>query len=161
MTYNAGAKRYEVTPAYRSFLSEHALRSLRTASLTAFYTPLAVITTIWDALLQRGLADIAEPRILEPAAGVGAFLTAMPPALRARARITAIELDRCAALMSAQIHPDITLHAGLGYETINLPDASFDLAISNVPFGAIPVLDRELSPAFTRTIHDYCALRRA
>lgn len=155
VTYNAPTKRYEVAPAYRSFLSEHALRSLRTASLTAFYTPLDVISVLWEALLQRGLADLAEPRILEPACGVGAFLTAMPPALRARARITAIELDRCAALMTAQIHPDITLHAGLGYETIPLPDAGFDLAISNVPFGAIPVLDRELPPVFTRAIHDY------
>lgn len=155
MTYNGATKRYEVAPAYRSFLSEHALRSLRTASLTAFYTPLDVIRVLWDALLGRGLQDIAEPRILEPACGVGAFLTAMPPALRARAHITAVELDRCAAVMAGHIHPDITLHAGLGYETINVPDASFDLAISNVPFGAIPVLDRELPPAFTRTVHDY------
>lgn len=114
-----------------------------------------MISVLWDALLGRGLADIAEPRILEPACGVGAFLTAMPPALRARAHITAVELDRCAAVMAGHIHPDITLHAGLGYETINVPDHSFDLAISNVPFGAIPVLDRELPPAFTRTVHDY------
>jgi hypothetical protein len=160
-TFDGATRHYTVAAPYRSFLDHAALRSLRRAARTAFYTPYDVITTIWQALLARDLAAIAEPRILEPACGVGAFLTAMPPALRARARITAVELDTVAAKITAQLHPDITLHAGVGYETVGLAPNSIDLAISNVPFGAIPVIDRALPPVWCRTIHDYCALRRA
>jgi hypothetical protein len=44
----------------------------------------------------------------------GIDLVETPVDLRARAQITAIELDPITARIARQIHPDITLHAGVG-----------------------------------------------
>src|SRR6185295_7715761 len=55
-----------------------------------------------------------------------------------------------------QIHPDITLHGDVGFEAVDLPADWFDLAISNVPFGDMPIHDPLiLEPLLRRTIHDY------
>ncbi len=140
---------------YAAFLSAADARRLRQAALTAFYTPLDLIHAIWQAVLRLGLGDLAHPRIIEPAAGVGHFVSAMPPELRARAAITAVELDPVTSRILGHIHPDLTLHGGVGFEAVELPSNGFDLAISNVPFGELAVHDPTVPAALRSTIHDY------
>ena len=147
--------RYVLHASYAAFLSSDDARHLRVAALTAFYTPLDLITTIWQAVLQLGLGSIERPRIIEPAAGVGHFISAMPPALRERADITAVELDPVTARILGHIHPDITLHGGGGFERVDLPPNGFDLAISNVPFGEMAVHDPHIPAALRHQVHDY------
>lgn len=153
--YDPTAMRYVLHDSYAAFLSSDDARHLRTAALTAFYTPLDLIAVIWQAVLQLGLDDLAQPRIIEPAAGVGHFISAMPPELRARATVTAVELDPVTARILGHIHPDITLHGGIGFERVDLPPNGFDLAISNVPFGDLHVYDPQIPAALRQTIHDY------
>ncbi|MFV9505469.1 MAG: helicase-related protein [Oscillochloridaceae bacterium umkhey_bin13] len=153
--YDPTSNRYVLLPAYAAFLSPDDARALRSAALTAFYTPLDLIATIWQAVIQLGLDQLEQPRILEPAAGVGHFISAMPPDLRARAAITAVELDPVSARILRHLHPDLTLHAGLGIEQTDLPPAWFDLVISNVPFGSFRVHDPHVPPALCHQIHDY------
>jgi RNA polymerase sigma factor (sigma-70 family) len=116
---------------------------------------LSLVTAIWQSVLQLGLGSIERPRILEPAAGVGHFISAMPPELRERAEVTAIELDPVTARILGHIHSDITLHGGLGFERVDLPPNGFDLAISNVPFGEMAVHDPCVPAALRHTVHDY------
>ena len=153
--YDHAAGRYVLHDSYAAFLSSDDARHLRVAALTAFYTPLDIVTAIWQAVEQLGLGALERPRIIEPAAGVGHFISAMPPELRARAEITAVELDPVTARILGHIHPDITLHGGLGFERVDLPPNGFDLAISNVPFGEMSVHDPHVPAALRGQIHDY------
>src|SRR6185436_9906185 len=154
--YDPDRKRFVVASDYADLLTEDEALALRRAALTAFYTPIDVVQTIWAAVLRLGLNALDHPRIIEPAAGVGHFLSAMPADLRGQADITAVELDPLTARILRQIHPDITLHAGAGFEAVDLPSDFFDLAISNVPFGDLPIHDPLISePLLRRTIHDY------
>jgi N12 class adenine-specific DNA methylase len=153
--YDHTAKRYMLLDSYAAFLASDDAKHLRTAALTAFYTPLDLVAVIWQAVLQLGLGNIQRPRILEPAAGVGHFISAMPSDLRARAEITAVELDPVTARILGYIHPDITLHSGVGFERVDLPPNGFDLAISNVPFGDMAVHDPHIPAALRGHVHDY------
>ena len=72
--YDPATARYLLTSDCATFLSADAARHLRTAALTAFYTPLDLIAVIWQAVMQLGLASLPCPRIIEPAAGVGHFI---------------------------------------------------------------------------------------
>jgi len=153
--YDAAVGRYVLHANYAAFLSSDDARHLRIAALTAFYTPLDLVAAIWQAVVQLGLASIERPRIIEPAAGVGHFISAMPPELRERAEITAVELDPVTARMLGHIHPDITLHGGTGFERVDLPPNGFDLAISNVPFGEMAVHDPHIPAALRAHVHDY------
>ncbi len=153
--YDPAAARYVVQESYAAFLSSGDAKHLRTAALTAFYTPLDLIAAIWQAVEQLGLGSLERPRIIEPAAGVGHFISAMPPELRERVEITAVELDPVTARILHHIHPDITLYGGTGFERVDLPPNWFDLAISNVPFGDISVHDPHIPAALRDQIHDY------
>lgn len=106
--YDSAAGRYVLHDTYTAFLSAADARRLRQAALTAFYTSLDMIHVIWQAVLRLGLGDLDRPRIIEPAAGVGHFVSAMPPELRARAAITAVELDPVTSRILCHIHSDLT-----------------------------------------------------
>ncbi|NWF82111.1 MAG: hypothetical protein HXY37_19005 [Chloroflexi bacterium] len=153
--YDPVIGRYVLLDSYAAFLASDDAKQLRTAALTAFYTPLDLVAVIWQAVLQLGLGSLERPRIIEPAAGVGHFISAMPPELRARAEITAVELDPVTARILRHIHPDITLHGGVGFERVDLPPNGFDLAISNVPFGELAVHDPHIPAALRGQVHDY------
>ena len=115
--------------------------------------PAGLVGLTWTGM---GFRNLSNSRMLEPAAGSGNFVSAMPPALRAKAQITAVELEPLSARILGQLHPDITLHAGCGFQDVNLPENAFDLAISNVPFGDFGVADVTMPERFlTARIHDY------
>jgi N12 class adenine-specific DNA methylase len=137
-------------------LTEPAVDALRRAALTAYYTPLSIVQAIWAALMRLGFGQLPSFRMLEPAAGVGNFISAMPPELRAKAQITAVELEPLSARILGQLHPDITLWGGMGFQDAPLPENAFDLAISNVPFGDFGVADVTIKERFlVARIHDY------
>ncbi len=116
--WNQAESRFTLHPDYAPLLSAADAKHLRRAALTAFYTPLDLIHAIWRGVERLGLPDLKRPRIIEPALGVGHFISAMPAALRASAELTAVELDPLSARIARQIHPDITLHAGVGFESV-------------------------------------------
>lgn len=153
--FDHAAGRYVLHDAYAAFLSAADARGLRQAALTAFYTPLDLLHVIWQAVLRLGLDYLEQPRIIEPAAGVGHVVSTMPPELRARAEITAVELDPVTSRILGSIHPDLTLHGGVGFERVDLPPSGFDLAISNVPFGEMAVHDPSVPAALRHQLHDF------
>jgi len=153
--YDHAAGRYVLHDSYAAFLTSDDAKRLRVAALTAFYTPLDIVAAVWQAVERLGLSSLERPRIIEPAAGVGHFISAMPPELRARAELTAVELNPVTARILGHIHPDITLHGGVGFERVDLPPNGFDLAISNVPFGDVAVHDPSIPSALCHQLHDY------
>src|SRR5690606_3259794 len=107
---------------------------------------------IWDALTHLGLTGPGL-RVLDPSSGIGHFKSAAPEGLH-QASWVEIELDRLTAGILRLLHPESKVYAQ-EYETVDLPDGWFDLAISNVPFGDYGVSSKKL-PAYLRSaIHDF------
>src|SRR5215510_3271527 len=117
----------------KGLLTGEEIDSLRASTLNAHYTRLDVIRAIYDAVERLGLASWGKLRILEPAAGIGHFLGAMPATLAAGAERVAIELDSITARILARLYPATRIFAS-GFEKVRLPRGYFDLIVSNVLF---------------------------
>ena len=126
---------YEAEPCgkLKGLLTGEEIASLRASTLNAHYTRLDVIRAIYEAIERLGLASWGKLRILEPAAGIGHFLGAMPATLMAGAERVAIELDSITARILARLYPATRIFAS-GFEKVRLPRDYFDLIVSNVPF---------------------------
>lgn len=145
----------------KELLAPDELKALRASSLNAHYTTIPIIRAIYGGLLHTGLHRLHEGakntrlRVLEPAAGIGHFIGAMPPELQAASECAAIELDPLSARITKLLYPNVRMFAE-GFETASLPANWFDLVISNVPFGNYKVCDPEVREHFLRAaIHDY------
>ena len=139
----------------KGLLTGEEIASLRASTLNAHYTRLDVIRAIYEAIERLGLAAWGKLRILEPAAGIGHFLGAMPATLAAGAERVAIELDSITARILARLYPATRVFAS-GFEKVRLPRDYFDLIVSNVPFANVPVHDPETRDRRLREcVHDY------
>ncbi len=136
--------------------------SLKSSVLTAFYTPPAVTEALADVLDDY---NVRPRRLLEPAAGHGAFVEAFTRK-NADADVMAFEKDLLTGKILAHLYPDKKVRAE-GFERIERPfDDYFDAAVSNIPFGDVAVFD----PAFSanesvgrrnaaKAIHNYFFLK--
>jgi N12 class adenine-specific DNA methylase len=144
----------------RELLTGEELKALRASSLNAHYTSLPVIRAIYSGLGHTGLHNLSEVRgaklrVLEPAAGIGHLIGAMPKDFRDVSEWAAVELDPLSARITKMLYPGARVFAE-GFESANLPSNWFDLVISNVPFGNYKVCDPEVKEHYLRaSIHDY------
>lgn len=122
----------------------------RATTLNAHYTSAIVISAIYDALDRMGFDG---GHVLEPALGIGHFFGLMPEKITARSHLTGIEIDPVTAAVAQQLYPDADIRAQ-GYESAVLPNESFDLAISNVPFGDYKLHDPQFNDR-NFLVHDY------
>jgi N12 class adenine-specific DNA methylase len=131
-------------------LTSDEYEAARASTLNAHYTSAIVISAIYDAV---GRIGFTHGRLLEPALGIGNFFGLMPAEMSARSRLTGFEIDPLTARIALQLYPHADIRAQ-GFETAAFGDGSFDLAISNVPFGDYKLHD----PSFNQhnfLIHDY------
>ena len=136
--------------------------AMKQSVLTAFYTPPEITGTIADVLHEHG---IRPDRVLEPSAGVGAFVDAVLEN-KPDADIMAFEKDLMTGKILGYLHPDQKVRVQ-GFEKIEKPFTDyFDLAISNIPFGDVAVFDPEFTgsqdPArrsAPKAIHNYFFLK--
>jgi adenine-specific DNA methylase len=131
-------------------LTSEEYAAARASTLNAHYTSATVISAIYNAVERIGFTH---GRVLEPALGIGNFFGLMPGEMSARSRLTGVEIDPLTAKIARQLYPDADIRPQ-GFETVALADGSFDLAISNVPFGDYKLHD----PAFNEhkfPVHDY------
>ena len=136
--------------------------AMKQSVLTAFYTPPEITGTIADVLHEHG---IRPDRVLEPSAGVGAFVDAVLEN-KPDADIMAFEKDLMTGKILKHLHPDQKVRIQ-GFEKIEKPFMNhFDLAISNIPFGDMAVFDPEFSGSRDtvrrsagKTIHNYFFLK--
>ncbi len=133
----------------KALLSEDEYAAARESTLTAFYTPPIVIRTIYQVLENMGFQT---GNILEPSCGIGNFIGMCPKAL-AGSNIYGIELDSISGRMAQQLYQKASI-AVQGFETTDLPDSFFDVAIGNVPFGNFKLSDKRYDK-HNFLIHDY------
>lgn len=130
-------------------LSPDEYESARASTLTAFYTPPVVISSIYKAMEQMGFR---EGNILEPSCGIGNFIGMLPQSMQ-DSKIYGVEIDKISAGIAQQLYQK-TLIAAQPFEEANIPDSFFDAVIGNVPFGDIRVNDRRYNK-HNFLIYDY------
>ena len=136
--------------------------AMKQSVLTAFYTPPEITDAIADVLHGHG---IRPDRVLEPSAGVGAFVDAVL-GYKPDADIMAFEKDLMTGRILKHLHPDQKVRVQ-GFEKIEKPFTDyFDLVISNIPFGDVAVFDPEFTGSHdparrsaAKTIHNYFFLK--
>ena len=130
-------------------LSPDEYESARASTLTAFYTPPVVISSIYKAMEQMGFK---EGNILEPSCGIGNFIGMLPSSMQ-DSKIYGVEIDKISAGIAQQLYQKPSI-AAQPFEEANIPDSFFDAVIGNVPFGDIRVNDRRYNK-HNFLIHDY------
>ena len=131
-------------------LTPDELDSARATTLNAHYTSPAVIRAMYAALTRFGFES---GRILEPACGLGHFIGVMPDEMHSRSQITGVEIDSITARLAKALYPDADIRHQ-PFEEAKLVDASYDVAISNIPFGDYKPFDRRFKK-WNFVIHDY------
>jgi len=117
------------------------------------YTEVHVIEAMWQAVSRFGFKG---GRVLEPAAGVGHFVGAMPLEVAERSTVTAIEIDRVSGRMLEALYAPHGVDVRIApFEKAALPENWFDLVIGNVPFGKFKVADPGNRPYGRFSIHNY------
>lgn len=161
-------------------LDSDEINSLLASSLNAHFTSLSIIRAIYAALDHFGVAPKSGDRVLEldsgqsvslsssernrlriiePAAGVGHFLGAMPQSLKAVSDRVAVEIDSLTGRILQRLYPQTKVFIQ-PFEETPLPENYFDLAVSNIPFGAYAVADASIRESFLKaSIHDYFFVR--
>ncbi len=130
-------------------LSPDEYESARASTLTAFYTPPVVISSIYKVMEQMGFR---EGNILEPSCGIGNFIGMLPQSMQ-DSKIYGVEIDKISAGIAQQLYQKTSI-AAQPFEEANVPDSFFDAVIGNVPFGDIRVNDRRYNK-HNFLIHDY------
>ena len=136
----------------KELLTDEEYRAARASTTDAFYTDIPIIKAMYDGLKQLGFAG---GRMMEPSAGVGNFVGAMPADMSAKVRSwTMVELDRITGLISKYLYPNSDVRVQ-GFEKAKIPDNFMDVAIGNVPFGNVAVYDKAYPQKVTAAIHNY------
>lgn len=134
-------------------LDPQELQSARLSTPNAHYTPPEIAAVIWEMVWRLGFRG---GRVLEPAAGVGHFIGAMPQEIARASTVTAVELDVLSAAIADALYGPfgVTVYRK-PFEAAPLPSDYFDLAISNVPFGHYQVAEVRKVPYANFSIHNY------
>jgi len=133
----------------QELLSEEEYKSARESTMTAFYTPPVVISSIYEVLKNMGFEN---GNILEPACGTGNFMGMLPEEMEG-SNLYGVELDSISGRIAKQLYQKSSI-AIEGFEKTELPDQFFDVVLGNVPFGEFSVND----PKYKKEnflIHDY------
>ncbi|MDR2147261.1 MAG: hypothetical protein LBE91_12460 [Tannerella sp.] len=133
--------------------AENILRSIQRSTQNAHYTSPEVINAMYHVLKKIGFKG---GEVLEPAAGIGNFFIHAPENLRERMNITTIEKEKLTGDILSKILPFSQTYIK-GFESTILPDENFDLVISNVPFGQIPVFDQRLEHEQDKRFRQSCS----
>jgi N12 class adenine-specific DNA methylase len=131
--------------------------SLKNSVLTAFYTPEVIPQTLFDVIKESG---ITPKRIYEPSAGAGIFFTQAIKAFPYVEGFNLVEKDLLTGKVLKALTSGIPIPVKVqvqGLErTSTKENGSYDLVVSNIPFGNFSVYDPTINePAITGKIHNY------
>lgn len=136
---------------------KEVIDSLKNSVLSAYYTPSFVAKTICKGLQENGI----EPKALyEPSAGAGVFIDAALRTLPGIEKVVAVEKDlltgKVLEAYASALLVDTQVQAIPFEKTSSAENGTFDLIISNIPFGNYPVYDPAVAdPALKDKIHNY------
>lgn len=142
--------------SYREYVSK-----IKGSILDAFYTPNEITGSIATAIRDTG---ISIGRMLEPAAGVGAFIA--PFKDNNKINICAYEQDLLTGKILKNLYApsaDICIDS---FENIREEDSGYDLVIGNIPFGTSSIYDLTYSKGqdkarkfAAQSVHNYFFLK--
>ena len=135
----------------KDVLSIEEYAAAKGSVLNAHYTSKTVIDGIYKALTRFGVKG--NNRILEPAMGTGNFFGFMPQEIASGAKLYGVELDRVTGKIATKLYPQAKIQIK-GFEETSFADNSFDLMVTNVPFGGYTVFDPDYNK-YNFYIHDY------
>ena len=135
----------------KDVLSVEEYAAAKGSVLNAHYTSKTVIDGIYKALTRFGVKG--NNRILEPAMGTGNFFGFMPQEIASGAKLYGVELDRVTGKIATKLYPQAKIQIK-GFEETAFQDNSFDLIVTNVPFGGYTVFDPDYNK-YNFYIHDY------
>ena len=137
----------ELNPKYeaerltlKSLVSKSEYSTMKQSSLTAYYTDPMIIRQIWQKLLDDGFEG---GRILDPSMGTGNFFAAMPRSIREKSELYGVELDSVTGAIAKQLHSNTHIEVR-GFEEVPYQNNSFDLVLTNVPFGNFRIADKTM-----------------
>ena len=133
----------------KELLSPEEYAAARESTLTAFYTPPAVIRAVYQELERIG---ITSGEILEPSCGIGTFLGLCPESMQ-NCHFSGVELDSISGRITQQLYPQSAIQVN-GFEKTHFQDNAFVAAVGNVPFGDFSVYDAAYD-SHHFLIHDY------
>jgi len=116
-------------------LDRSAWKAARASTPNAHYTSTAIAAAMWDTVRNLGFTG---GRVLEPGCGSGNFLGLAPTDLPVD--LVGVEQDPTTARIARHLYPHARIVTD-AFEATNLPDASFDLVIGNVPFADVAPYD--------------------
>ena len=135
----------------KDVLNDEEYSAAKGSVLNAHYTSKTVIDGIYNALTRFGVKG--NNRILEPAMGTGNFFGFMPQEIADGAKLYGVELDRITGKIATKLYPQAKIQIK-GFEETAFQDNSFDLMVTNVPFGGYTVFDPDYNK-YNFYIHDY------
>lgn len=135
----------------KDVLSVEEYAAAKGSVLNAHYTSKTVIDGIYKVLTRFGVKG--NNRILEPAMGTGNFFGFMPQEIADGAKLYGVELDRVTGKIATKLYPQAKIQIK-GFEETAFQDNSFDLMVTNVPFGGYTVFDPDYNK-YNFYIHDY------
>ena len=135
----------------KDVLNDEEYAAAKGSVLNAHYTSKTVIDGIYKALTRFGVKG--NNRILEPAMGTGNFFGFMPKEISDGAHLYGVELDRITGRIATKLYPQARIQIK-GFEETCFQDNSFDLMVTNVPFGGYGVFDPDYNK-YNFYIHDY------
>lgn len=135
----------------KDVLDDEEYAAAKGSVLNAHYTSKTVIDGIYNALKLFGVKG--NNRILEPAMGTGNFFGFMPQEIADGAKLYGVELDRVTGKIATKLYPQAKIQIK-GFEETAFQDNSFDLMVTNVPFGGYTVFDPDYNK-YNFYIHDY------
>ncbi|WP_457945434.1 SNF2-related protein [Caproiciproducens sp. LBM24188] len=141
------AKEYD---ELKELLTEEEYTAARASTLTAFYTPPAVISAIHTALKNFGFTG---GNIGEPSCGIGRFFGYLPPETTQSSHLFGVELDSLTGRIAQQLYPKAQIQIK-GFEKATFPDNFFDVMFGNVPFGEYKIPDKRYE-RYNFLVHDY------
>lgn len=136
-------------------LSAQERKGLYSSALYGYFTPNALISSIWDLLEAKGFIG---GLILEPSCATGGFISQRITKFDEAQHFTGVEIDRISADISKALHPKANI-INAGFEkcfATQIKDVGFDLVIGNFPFGEMRLIDEN---GTSRAIHNHFLIK--
>lgn len=155
--HNLSTRWQQLHDDVKNIVGADRIEDVRAGTTTSFFTPPALARAVWEGVAKMGFQG---GNILDPSAGHGMFLSQMPEDIAMRSRVTAIEPEPASARILKALYAPYGVNVmETTFEAAALPEGSFDLAITNVPFGDFGVKERRSVPFQRFLIHDYFLAR--
>lgn len=115
------------------------VQSMRNSTLTAFYTPPAIVRALAETLRDAG---VVPRRLLDPSAGAGIFPSSFRETADGEVEILSFEKDLLTGQVLSALAREREQVVIDGFQTIESAyDSYFDVVTSNIPFGDTRIFD--------------------